>query len=118
MNPQAQLVVLHGLRTFLTREISMLAFGQAGEKTMEFFDRPQFKSEGNEKEEEQQPAKPVHKVEPVTIGNGWVILTMLFIAFIALGIYLGEGDECKGFMGIEDRECVLDRSIRTLMASV
>lgn len=49
------------------------------------------------------------------IGNGWVIFTMLFIAFIALGIYLGADDECKGFMGVSDRDCEVQRTIDTLM---
>lgn len=80
---------------------------------MEFFERPQFKPDDNPQETAPAP-QPVQ----AGIGNGWVILTMLFIAIIALGIYLGEGDECKTFMGIEDRDCVRDRAIDRMMASV
>lgn len=52
------------------------------------------------------------------IGNGWVIFTMLFMGFIALGMSMQDESECRGFLGIEDQQCKddqMDQTIRNLM---
>ena len=45
----------------------------------------------------------------------WICLTIGVVAFIGLGIALQDEDDCKGFMGSEDKECVRARAVNHLM---
>ncbi|WP_435199697.1 hypothetical protein [Qipengyuania sp. 902] len=42
----------------------------------------------------------------------WICLAIFTVGFIGIGIALQDEENCKGFMGSEDRECVIERGMR------
>jgi hypothetical protein len=50
--------------------------------------------------------------------TAWIVGTLILIAFVALGFYLGQDDPrypgCTGFMGFEDQACKVEHAARRL----
>lgn len=42
----------------------------------------------------------------------WICLTIGVVGFIGIGMSMADEDDCKGFLGVKDNQCVIEKGLR------